>query len=179
MFSLELGDEVSNKICHCCGERYKSVVGFIKQDNEAYAVYFATLQTGRPDITVGLTVSIGKWWDDTALDERHWIYLTVRPSPENFNMRIDEPNCSPHLNFKPLGIALTRQEALASSLRGEFFAVADYIVPEDPAVNSYQMGKVVSKARRKPLVAKGMAVPSTIRKPLFRQRNLNGRTCRD
>jgi len=103
MFSLELGDEVSNKTCDCCGEQYKSVVGFIKQDSDAYAIYFATLQTGHPDITVGLTVSIGKWWDDTALDERHWIYLTVEPSPENFNMRIEEPNGSAHFNFKPLG----------------------------------------------------------------------------
>lgn len=144
MFSLELGDEVANKTCQCCGEQYKSVVGFIKQNNDAYAVYFATLQTGHPAITVGLTVSIGKWWDDTALDERHWIYLTVRPSPENFNMRIEEPNCSPHLNFKSLGIALTREEALASSMREDFFAVADYIVAEDPAVNSYLMGQQVN-----------------------------------
>jgi hypothetical protein len=144
VFCLELGDEVSNKICNCCGEPYKSVVGFIKQDNDAYAVYFATLQTGHPDITVGLTVSIGKWWDDTALNERHWIFLTVKPSPEDFNMRIEEPNCSPHLNSKPLGIALTREEALASSLREDFFAVADYVVAEDPAVNSYLMGQPVN-----------------------------------
>ena len=144
MFSLELGDEVSNKTCQCCGEQYKSVVGFIKQDSDAYAVYFATLQTGHSDITVGLTVSIGKWWDDTALHERHWIYLTARPSPENFNMRIEEPNCSPNVDFKPLGIALTREEALASRLREDFFAVADYIVAEDPAVNSYLMGRQVN-----------------------------------
>ena len=144
MFSLELGDEVANKTCGCCGEQYKSVAGFIKQDNDAYAVYFATLQTGHPDITVGLTVSIGKWWDDTALDERHWIYLTVEPSPENFNMRIEEPDCSPHSDFKSLGIALSREEVLASSMKEAFFAVADYIVVEDPAVNSYLMGKEVN-----------------------------------
>lgn len=144
MFSLELGDEVSNKICDCCGEQYKSVVGFITQDGDAYATYFATLQTGRPEITVGLTLSIGKWWDDTALDERHWIYLTVKPSPENFNMKIEEPNCSAHFNFKPLGIALSREEALASSMKEDFFAVADYIVEEDPAVNSYLMGQEVN-----------------------------------
>jgi hypothetical protein len=144
VFSLELGDEVSNKTCNCCGKPYQSVVGFIKQDNDAYAVYFATLQTGHSDITAGLTVSIGKWWDDAALDERYWIYLTVKPSPENFNMRIEEPNASPHLNFKPLGIALSREDALASSLREDFFAVADYIVAEDPAVNSYLMGQQVN-----------------------------------
>lgn len=144
MFSLELGEEVANKICHCCGEQYKSVVGFIKKDEDAYAVYFATLQTGHPDITVGLTVSIGKWWDDTALDQRHWIYLTVKPSPENFNMRIEDPGCSPHSDFKSLGIALTRKEALTSEIREDFFAVADYIVDEDPAVNSYLMGEAVN-----------------------------------
>ncbi|MDE3063897.1 MAG: hypothetical protein KGJ51_12665, partial [Acidobacteriota bacterium] len=116
----------------------------IKRDTDAYAVYFATLQTGHPDITVGLTVSIGKWWDDTALDERHWIYLTVRPSPENFNMRVEDPSGSAHFNFKPLGIALTREEALASSTREDFFAVADYIVAEDPAVNSYLTGRPVN-----------------------------------
>jgi hypothetical protein len=144
MFSLELGDEVSNKTCHCCGEQYKSVVGFIKRDNDAYAAYFAALQTGHRDITVGLTLSIGKWWDDTALHERHWIYITVKPSPENFNMRVEEPSGSAHYNFKPLGIALSRQEALANSLREDFFAVADYIATQDPAVNSYLMGQEVN-----------------------------------
>ena len=144
MFSLELGDEVTNKTCNCCGEEFKSVVGFIKRDDDAYAVYFATLQTGHADITTGLTVSIGKWWDDAALDERHWIYLTVKPSQENFNMRIEEPSGSAHADFKALGIALTREEALASSMREDFFAVADYIVAEDPAVNSYLMGKQVN-----------------------------------
>lgn len=144
MFSLGLGDEVANSTCSCCGEPYKSVVGFIKRDNDAYAVYFATLQTGHSDIAVGLTVSIGNWWNDTALDERHWIYLTVEPSPEIFNMRIEEPDCSSHFNFRPLGIALTREEALASSLKEEFFAIADYIIIEDPAVNSYLMGQEVN-----------------------------------
>lgn len=144
VFSLELGDEVANKTCTCCGEEYKSVVGFIKRDNDAYAVYFATLQTGHAEIAVGLTVSIGKWWDDTALDERHWIFLTVKPSPESFNMRIEEPNCSSHFNFKPLGSPITRKEALASTMKEDFFALADFIVAEDPAVNSYLMGQEVN-----------------------------------
>ena len=144
LFSLDLGDEVTNKTCPCCGEEYKSVVGFIKRDDDAYAVYFATLQTGHAEISVGLTVSIGKWWDDAALDERHWIYLTIKPSPENFNMRIGEPNGSAHADFKPLGIALTREEALASSMREDFFAVADYIVDEDPAVKSYLIGEPIN-----------------------------------
>jgi hypothetical protein len=87
---------------------------------------------------------MGKWWDDTALDERHWIYLTIKPSPENFNMRIEEPSGSSHADFKSLGIALTREEALASDMKDDFFAVADYIVAEDPAVKSYLMGEQIN-----------------------------------
>jgi hypothetical protein len=57
-----------------------------------------------------MTVSIGKWWDDEALDERYWILLTIRPTPTDFGMRIDEPGGSSQANFKPLGIALTRAQ---------------------------------------------------------------------
>jgi hypothetical protein len=144
MFSLELGDEVSNITCNCCGKPFKSVCGFIKRDDDAYAVYFATLQTGHSDITVGLTISIGKWWDDTALNERYWILLTVKPSATNFDMRVEEPGGSRHADFKALGIALSRDEALSSDVKDDFFAVADYVVVEDPAVNSYLMGKEVN-----------------------------------
>jgi hypothetical protein len=144
MFSLELGEEVSNITCDCCGECFKSVSGFIKKDDDAYSVYFATLNTGHGDIVVGLTVSIGKWWDDTALNERYWIFLEVEPSAENFNMRIEQPDASRHKDFKPLGIALSRDEALSSNLKDDFFAVADYIIVEDPAVNSYLIGKGVN-----------------------------------
>ena len=144
MFSLELGEEVSNITCDCCGERLKSVCGFIKKDNDAYSVYFATLHRGHSEIVVSLTISIGKWWDDTAVSERHWIALTVKPDDLNFNMRVDEPESSRHNDFKPLGIALSRDAALSSNLKGDFFSVADYVVSEDPAVNSYLMGHEVN-----------------------------------
>jgi hypothetical protein len=95
-------------------------------------------------MTVGLTISIGKWWDDTALNERLWILLMVKPSATNFDMRVEEPEVSCHADFKALGIALSRDEALSSDLKDDFFAVADYIVVEDPAVNLYLMGKEVN-----------------------------------
>jgi len=85
-------------------------------------------------------MSSGKCGNDSALDKRHWIYLTVKPSPESFNMRIEKPSGTPHSGLKPLGIALTREETLADSMREHFFAVADYIVSEDPAGNSHLMG---------------------------------------
>ena len=104
-------------------------------------MYFALLHTGHDDVVALLTISIGKWWDDDAFDERHWLVLTVTPSEKQFDMRIGEPELSRHVNWKPLGIALSRREALESPLRDEFFAVADYIVESDPAVKSYLNGQ--------------------------------------
>ena len=125
-----------------------SVCGFISRDGDAYSTYFALLHTGHDEIVVLLTISIGKWWDDEALDERHWVALTVRPSETHFNMRIEEPERSRHINCKPLGIPLTRNEALASPLVKAFFEVADYIVEQDPSVNSYLRGQSVNTSRK-------------------------------
>jgi hypothetical protein len=68
----------------------------------------------------------------------------VKPSDGNFNMRVEEPDVSRHKDFKPLGIALSRDAALSSEMKDDFFTVADYIVVEDPAVNSYLSGKEVN-----------------------------------
>jgi hypothetical protein len=76
-------------------------------------VYFATLQTGHDDIAVGLSVSIRKFWDDSAVDERSWVYMRVWPSDSGngFEMRVEEPEASRHVNSKILGTKLTSDEA--------------------------------------------------------------------
>lgn len=51
-----------------------------------------------------------------------------------------------------LGKALTRSKALASPLVQEFFAVADHIAHNDPAVKSYLSGEQVSSEGRKATV---------------------------
>jgi hypothetical protein len=151
-FSLELGPEVANIICDHCGHSFKSVHGFIKKDDWAYSIYFATLQTGHDEIEAGLTVCIGRWWDDSdsAVAERSWVYMRVWPSDSGsgFEMRIEEPEASRHVNFRNLGKKLTSDEARKSQLLNEFFAVADFAIDHDPAVHSYLSGKAVNIAGR-------------------------------
>ena len=151
-FSLELGPEVANITCDHCGKPFKSVNGYIKRNDWAYSVYFATLQAGHEDIVVGLTVSIGKWWDDSAssVAERSWVYMRVWPSESGsgFEIRIEEPEGSRHVNFKNLGNKLTPDEARKSPLLNDFFAVADYAIDNDPAVLSYLSGNEINIAGR-------------------------------
>jgi hypothetical protein len=63
-------------------------------------------------------------------------------------MKVEEPTGSSHANFKLLGIALSRAKALESSLKDQFFEVADFIVEKDPAVNSYLRGKPINISGR-------------------------------
>jgi hypothetical protein len=151
-FSLELGPEVANIVCEHCGHSFKSVNGFIKKDDWAYAIYFATLQTGHDDIEAGLTVSIGKWWDDSdsAVAERSWVYMRVWPSKSGsgFEIRLEEPDGSRHVDFKNLGKKLTSDEARKSPILEDFFDVADYAIGNDPAVLSYLSGNEINIAGR-------------------------------
>jgi len=145
MFSLELGGEVARLECDCCGKPFKSVCGFIKKDDWAYSTYFATLHTGHDEIAVGLTVSIGKWWDDsrTAVQGRKWVFMRVWPSDSGtgFEVRIEEPDSSRHANSKILGKKLTTENARKNPLLDDFFAVSDFIIDNDPAVLSYLSGE--------------------------------------
>jgi hypothetical protein len=114
MFSLELGGEVANLTCGCCGKAFKSVCGFITRDDWAYSTYFATLQSGHDEIRVGLTVSIGKWWDDSdeAVAQREWVHMDVWPSESGsgFEVRLEEPDSSRHADSKMLGRKLQPAE---------------------------------------------------------------------
>jgi hypothetical protein len=149
-FSLELGPEVANITCDHCGKPFKSVHGYIKKDDWAYSIYFATLQTGHDDIAVGLTVSIGKFWDESAVEARSWVYMRVWPSEtgRGFEIRIEEPEASRHVNSKLLGTKLTCDEARQSPLLKEFFVVAGYAIDNDPTVLSYLSGEEINIAGR-------------------------------
>jgi len=152
MFSIELGEEISNITCDCCLKPFKSVHGFIKKDDSAHSIYFATLQTGHEQISMGLTVSIGKWWDDSeeSITQRQWIYLSVWPSVDGecFEMRTEDPDSSRHATAAFLGQKLAPEQARKSPVRDDFFAVADFVLENDPAVHSYMYGKEINISGR-------------------------------
>jgi hypothetical protein len=130
----------------------QSVNGFIKKDDFAYSIYFATLQTGHDSIVAGLTISIGKWWNDTkaSIKQREWIYMRVWPSESGsgFEIRIEEPDNSRHFNFSAMGKAITCAEARRRDQLDDFFDVAKYAIDHDPALLSYLSGDAVNIAGR-------------------------------
>jgi hypothetical protein len=151
-YGVEFNDKIEPFRCSHCGETSKTVWGWVSKDGAAHAVYFVNLMTGHQEPSARLTISIGGWGDEDNLAERKWIYIETRPIPTSYEMVVREPVESLY-NGKPiLGASMTRPEALASSLIQEFFAVADYIAFNDPAVRSYLLGEQVSSEGRDALV---------------------------
>ena len=95
------------------------------------------------DASVRLTISFGAWGEN-GIEDRWWILIEARPTVDSYEMMIREPEESIYFGEKILGRGLSRTEALASQHRDDFFAVADCIAFNDPAVKSYLFGKVVS-----------------------------------
>jgi hypothetical protein len=151
-YGVEFNDKIESFKCSHCGEESKTVWGWVSKEGVAHAVYFVNLMTGHQDASARFTISIGGWGDEDNLAKRRWVYIEARPNPTSYQMMVREPEESLY-NGKPiLGASMARAEALASPLIQEFFAVADYIAFNDPAVKSYLLGEQVSSLGRETLV---------------------------
>jgi hypothetical protein len=147
-YGIEFNDKIKSFECPHCGEESKTVWGWVSKNSAAHAVYFANLMTGHQETSARLTISVGGWGDENDLSKRKWIYIEARPIPTSYEMMVREPAESLYDGKSILGTSLTRSEALASPLMQEFFAVADYIAFNDPAVRSYLRGEQVSAEGR-------------------------------
>jgi hypothetical protein len=76
--------------------------------------------------------------------------MCVWPSESGkvFEIRIEEPEASRHVNSEILGTKLNSKEARQSPLLNDFFNVARYAVNNDPAVLSYLSGEEINIAGR-------------------------------
>ena len=77
-YSLELGEKVKNLVCECCGAPVKRVWGFVSKDGAAHAVYYALLAEHPPERWVGLTISVGNWWEEGARNKRQWVHIYAK-----------------------------------------------------------------------------------------------------
>jgi hypothetical protein len=148
-YDIEFNDKVKSFRCPHCGEESMTVWGWVSKDNTAHAAYFANLMTGHQEISARLTISIGGWGKEDSLAKRKWVFLEARPIPGSYEMMVREPGESLYGGEPILGKALSRSEALSTPLLQEFFAVADHIAQNDPAVKSYLSGEAVSSEGRK------------------------------
>jgi len=144
-YFIELNERVKYFFCPRCGEKSVTVWGSVLTTSKVLAIYYANLMTGCKETnpSVRLTISFGGWGENNS-EDRWWILIEARPTVDSYEMMVREPEESLYFGETLLGRGISRSEALASNDRDDFFAVADCIALNDPAVRSYLSGKVVS-----------------------------------
>jgi hypothetical protein len=150
-YAIELNERVKYFTCPHCGEKSTTVWGSVARDSAVHAVYYANLMTGHAEASARLTISFGGWGENNS-ENRWWILIEARPTVDSYQMMVREPEESLYFGKRLLGRGLSRDEALASAHRDDFFAVADCIAFNDPAVKSYLSGRAVSAEGRQSII---------------------------
>jgi len=138
--SIEPGRSTTN-LCGCCGKTSHTHRGFVSQEGQAFAVYFAgfTEDHGAPMLT--LVVSLGDWSPKGTPADREAAVIKVRNVGGEIEMMVQGPLDQPWNDIGVLGRLLSREEMLAGPRKGEFFHIADHVIAEDQRVVPYLRGK--------------------------------------
>lgn len=134
---IETDPKVKQSHCPCCGRLMHTHTGFVYKENNAYAIYSASLHPNESNRKMGLTIAIGgDWEDETTFKDHISLDLLIQPSSTEIQMSILDGKANEKAS-KLWGKRLTRKEILTSPLKDDFFQIADVIVKKDKRINDY------------------------------------------
>jgi hypothetical protein len=126
---LVVGDRTVKSVrCDRCGRTYGHVTGFVWNDGEPWAVYFAACH-GHPEHEAWIDVVLGTWGEDDAAGH---VTLSCRLAVEGAQA-VDGP-VAVEGTSGILGERLNRDDALAHPRIGDFWDVVDAIAAQDQDV---------------------------------------------
>jgi hypothetical protein len=134
--SIELGDDSTYAICECCGAKAPSVVGFVCNDGDAFAVYFAGWTEGHPSRRVSMVIGLGDWSDNATAEDRRSFGLRCWVEGDSLQFEVQEPVASRYGDNEFLGRMLSRMAALADAEIATVFHIAEHIAEDDPRVSA-------------------------------------------
>lgn len=138
--TIEPGEAHEATSCECCGNKTETVHGFVYNNDDAYAVYFASWTIGHSERGVTMAIGLGEWGDGAASSQRRSIGLQCRTTDDEIQFMVIEPDQSPWGRKEFLGRMLPRETALQDSAIKEFFQIAERVVDDDPRVSNFIKG---------------------------------------
>jgi len=113
----------------------RSAFGFVHDDSESVAFYYAWLDPHRDRRVVSLAISLGDWSHAGDVSTRCAAALRFESSQGEVTASFLDPDDSPFGDRGMLGPFLSASEAHESHLRDRLLEAAEVIVLEDPEVN--------------------------------------------
>ena len=138
--TIEPGEAKEPTYCECCGNKTETVHGFVYNNNDAFAVYFASWTIGHSSKAVTIAIGLGDWGEGATPKQRHSIGLECRTTEDQIQFAVIDPEQSPWGRTEFIGRMLPRQEALKDSAIKKFFHIAEHVIHDDPRISSYING---------------------------------------
>ncbi|MDI2130830.1 hypothetical protein [Yinghuangia seranimata] len=125
--------------CECCNVPIDKVWGFIRNDGEPYAVFYANCYH-HGDHDVWIDVIFGTWGTDTHTD--HITFgCRVGPIPgEAAPAASLVPAASTYPDDALFGLKLDRDSARAHPRLADFWTAVDYLLENEPTVSAHLYG---------------------------------------
>ncbi|MFD6390039.1 hypothetical protein [Nocardia sp. NPDC060259] len=127
--------------CPCCAEPVERTWNMVSRDGIAYAAYFAnSYHHADQDHDTWIDVIIGTWGEDSMTD--HVTFgcrvgpVKNSPAPAATLVAACQDGSASELH----GVVLSREDGLVHPRLPEFWSVVDYVLANDPTVNSHLYG---------------------------------------
>jgi hypothetical protein len=125
--------------CHDCGETAQRVWGFVLDDGDAHAIYFASLYRHDGDEAYVDVILSPTWADDVDDHETFGCRVgTIENQEDPGASLVTGGAAAPDTQL--FGHKLTREEAMANPRLDEFWQVVDHILESDPLVRQHVFG---------------------------------------
>ena len=141
MLTFEFEEPISSS-CDCCGGMSTALTGFVCENGEAYAVYYARFGVSHEPRVVEAVVSIGEWGEDAKPWDRFAFPLRMRAGETEYQVTLVDAADSPWEGVELLGRMLDRAEALEHERLQEVFHITDHMVTDDRLPRDYLEGAV-------------------------------------
>jgi hypothetical protein len=122
---------VTSHECPGCGRAYDLVTGFVFEDEDAHAIYYAACHRHQDLNEVWLDIALGDW--DEALTDQ--VTFACRVGPEGASLVTPPVAAEGKADF--FGRMLTRDEALQNERLSTLWAVVDFVLTTDVTIRDH------------------------------------------
>lgn len=139
MLEIEPGAKVVEGTCDHCGQPMTRVTGFVHRDGDACAVYYASCYH-HDGHEVWIDAVFSPTWEEGTDDHFTFGCRVGRVDGQEEPAASLVPAAAAWGNSRVFGHKLSRDEALAHPMLGEFWALVDHLLIHDSVVSAHIYG---------------------------------------
>ena len=137
MIQIKMGESSRHSPCQDCGEQTLVVWGYVYEDGNAHAVYYASWTPGHLERGAQLIVSIEGWGEGSDASKRSCVAVNCLMGEDRPGYMVINASESMWGHETFLGSMLSRNQALETGVSQQAFQILDRIAEEDQRFKAF------------------------------------------